>query len=328
MEKDVEFLLTSDILSHFFHSYSLDALKYKKLGDFENYVYEVYKNETSYILRVTHSSHRKKKELLAEVDWVNFLNTKGISVPKVYQSDFGKIVEMSAAEDGSIFYASLFSKVPGKPVRVTAPEFNKRLFKAWGRAIGHMHAATKTYTPANAIAPRMLWEDEELLQVEKYVPETDKLVIKNTQALLLQLKSLPKTKDNFGLIHTDVHSGNFCYDGSEIHIYDFDDCCYHWFASDIAIPLYYSLLYRFKENNVGKRDAFGKRFLDSFIEGYQERNTLPDDLEMQLPLFLRLRDVTLYSVLHKKIAPEERDEELELMIQQIKSRIEKNESIY
>ncbi|CAM3483054.1 phosphotransferase [Aeromicrobium ponti] len=328
MEKAVEALMTVNILSEFLLVYSMDKKDYKKLGDFENYVYEVYRNEESYILRITHSSHRKHEEILAEVDWVNYLNQQGVKVPEVFQSDHGKIVESVSAEDGSFFYASVFSKAPGKSIKVTAPEFNEKLFEAWGRAIGKMHKETKAYTPPFSLAHRMQWDEEELLNVEKYVPEADKLVIINTKELLKQLQSLPKNKDTFGLIHTDIHSGNFFYDGSDIHIFDFDDCCYHWLASDIAIPLYYALLYRCKEANADERSAFGKLFLDSFLKGYQEKNPLPKDWEIQLPLFLRLRDVTLYSVLYKKIAPEDRDQNLLLMLKQIKNRIERKESIY
>ncbi|GLB60423.1 phosphotransferase enzyme family protein [Cytobacillus sp. NCCP-133] len=328
MEKNVEILMTAEILNRFFHCYSLEQNQYKKLGDFENYVYEVYRNSESFILRLTHSSHRTEAELLAEVDWVNYLNSQGISVPKVFYSDHGKFVELAPAEDGSLFYASLFSKVPGTPVKVTAPGFNERLFKALGRANAQMHSAAKAYEPKNGIVHRMQWEDEDLLEVEKYVPKSETLVIENTQKLLLQLKSLPRNKENFGLIHTGVHSGNFFYDSKEILIFNFDDCCYHWFASDIAIPLYYSLLYRFKDHNNKESNAYGKRFLTSFTEGYQEENSLPKDWAIQLPYFLRLRDVTLYSVPHKKIAPEDRDENLNLMLQQLKNRIEKNAPIY
>ncbi|MBT2687788.1 phosphotransferase [Bacillus sp. ISL-47] len=328
MEKAVEDLMTGDILSKILLTYSLDKKDYKKLGDFENYVYEVYRNEEPYILRITHSSHRKHEELLAEADWVNYLNQQGVNVPKFFPSDNKKIVESVSAEDGSFFYASVFTKAPGKPIRVTSPEFNEKLFEAWGRAIGKMHKATKTYHPPYRSARRTQWNEEDLLDVEKYVPETDKLVINNTKELLKQLLVLPKNKDNFGLIHTDVHSGNFFYDGTDIHIFDFDDCCYHWFTSDIAIPLYYTLLYRFKEENVEERKAFGKLFLDSFLKGYQEKNPLPENWEVQLPLFLRLRDVTLYSVLYKKIAPEDRDENLLLMLKDIKNRIDRKVSIY
>ncbi|WP_269083013.1 phosphotransferase enzyme family protein [Sporosarcina globispora] len=154
------------------------------------------------------------------------------------------------------------------------------------------------------------------------------MVIKHTKDLLNQLQLLPKHINNFGLIHTDIHSGNFFYDGNEIHIFDFDASCYHWFLSDIAIPQYYSLLYKFKKEDPAEMKIFGKLFLDSFLGGYQMENELPSDFDKQLPLFLRLRDITLYSVLHKKIAPEDRDAKLIMILGTIKKRIERNLPIY
>ncbi|MBN8199352.1 phosphotransferase enzyme family protein [Bacillus sp. NTK034] len=328
MENAVDALMTDDILKNFLRIYSLNIGNYKKLGDFENYVYEVHKDGIVYILRITHSSHRMLEELLSEADWMNYLKSKDLKVSEVFPSQNGNMVERLTAEDGSAFYASLFSKAEGKPISVRAREFNQELFQAWGRAVGKMHAATKSYVPSAGILPRMQWDEEELLLVEKYIPAEDQLVIKHTKDLLNLLQNLPKNINSFGLIHTDLHSGNFFYDGKDIHVFDFDDCCHHWFASDIAIPLYYSLLYKFKEADTAEMKIFGKHFLDAFLVGYQLENEIPDGLERQLPLFLRLRDITLYSVLHKKIAPEDRNSQLLFMMETIKKRIERNDPIY
>ncbi|WP_269083014.1 phosphotransferase enzyme family protein [Sporosarcina globispora] len=170
MEKSVDALMTEDLLSHFLKSYSIDNRTYKKLGEFENYVYEVYKDGKALILRITHSTHRMLEELLSEADWTSYLRSKGVKGPQVYPSQNGKMIESIAAGDGSVFYASLFSKAEGKPISAGAPGFNKELFQAWGRAVGKMHAATKSYVPSAGIVPRMQWEDEDLLKVEKYIP--------------------------------------------------------------------------------------------------------------------------------------------------------------
>lgn len=328
MEKAVDALMTEEILHHFLSIFSLDTVNYKKLGDFENYVYQTSKDGEELILRITHSSHRKLEELLSEVDWMSFLRTEGVKVPRGIPSQNRNMVEAREAGDSSVFYASVFSKAEGKPISVHSPEFNKELFHVWGRAVGKMHAATKSYVPSADIVPRMQWDEEELLTVEKYIPAEDQLIVQNTKELLNLLQTLPKHKNNYGLIHTDVHSGNFFYDGKEIQVFDFDDCCYHWFASDIAIPLYYSLLYKYKEADPAEINVFGRVFLDSFLDGYQRENEIPGDLEKQLQLFLRLRDITLYSVLHKKIAPADRNPQLLIMMKSIKDRIERNTPIY
>jgi amicoumacin kinase len=325
MEKSVEILFTEDILKRFLTSFGLQS-EVKKLGDFENYVFEVYLGDEPVILRITHSSHRSKEEINAELDWVNYLNIHRVNCPALLKSINNQILEVQQAIDGSFFYACLFSKVPGHPVKIKSEEFNEQLFYAWGKEIGKMHAVTKDYQPSHKLSLRPTWEDEELLDIATYVPNENE-IIKNTKLLINQLKALTKNKDNFGLIHSDIHSGNFFYDGESIHVFDFDDCSYHWYASDIAIPLYYSLFYGYKSASKSEQEQFSKKFLTHFIKGYEKHHSLPKGWKEQMPLFFMLRDITLYSVLHKKISPENRDESLNQMLETLKTRIINKESI-
>lgn len=326
MEISVEKVFTEEILDLAVQQFSLQKER-RKLGDFENYVFEVWRDGEPFILRLTHSTHRNKEELLAEIDWMEYLFTFGMNVPNVTPAKNGEIVVTFPAEDGTFFYGSLFSKVPGEQISVRSEKFNQELFYQWGKTIGRMHHVTKSYKRNINIPSRPQWDEDELLMLEKYIPEEEDLVVANTKDLLQKLSFLEKNSDQYGLIHTDIHSGNFFYDGTDIHVFDFDDCCYHWFCSDIAIPLYYSALYKFFDGSKEDRNAFADLFLQYFLKGYITENSLPEDWKKQIPLFLRLRDVTLYSVLHKKIAPEDRDAGVQKELAEIKSRIEKNEAI-
>ncbi len=326
MEQTVNSQMTGELLNDFLERFGLEG-KVKKLGDFENYVFETYRDGQSYIFRITHSTHRNKDEILSELDWMRHLYREGLSVPEVFPSLSGSLVEEAAAEDGSIFYGCLYSKAEGKAVSVRSEEFNHVLFEKWGETTGRMHRATRDYLPSEGIKKRSSWDEDDLLQVAKYYPAEEQELIQNAQAVISAISSLPKNIDNFGVIHTDIHSGNFFYDGDEIHVFDFDDASYHWFASDIAIPLYYSLLYRIPASEKEERQRFGQAFLDSFIKGYQKGNQLPEGWKKQVPLFLMLRDVVLYAVLHKKIAPEDRDEKLLAMMDEIAERIKCKEPI-
>jgi amicoumacin kinase len=325
MEKSVAVLFTQDVLHHFLTSFGLKTST-KKLGDFENYVFEVFREEQPLVLRITHSSHRGLGDIEAELDWMHFLNQHGVNCPEVYLSSNGHTVEGYTVVDGSTFFACLYSKVEGAPVKVNSEQFNHELFHAWGKVIGRMHAATKNYQPEKGLKTRPFWHEEELLAVEEYFPH-EPVIINHTHELIQELRKLPQGHDHFGLIHTDIHSGNFFYDGQKVNVFDFDDCCYHWFASDIAIPLYYSIFYGFRSASEQKKTDFANEFLTHFTKGYEECNSLPENWKEHLPLFLRLRDITLYSVLHKKIAPEDRDEELKQLLVGIEKRILHNESI-
>jgi amicoumacin kinase len=324
MENTVGTLFKKNILVDFLETFQLEE-KIEKLGDFENYVFKVYKNGNPFALRITHSTHRSMEEITAELDWVNYLYANNVHCPKAFTSVNGCLIETTLAEDGSNFYACLFSYVDGHPVKVNSEEFNDQLFYAWGKATGKMHAVTKKYQPRPGMKLRPSWYEEELLDIDQYVQ--DQAVIENTTKLVKDLNKLPYNLDNYGLIHTDIHSGNFFYDGQSIHVFDFDDCSYHWFASDIAIPLYYSLFYGHQSKSREEKKIFANRFLEQFLKGYETENKIPDDLMNHLPLFFMLRDITLYSVLHKKIAPEDRDERLKNLLERMKQRIINKEPI-
>ncbi|MBM7693373.1 Ser/Thr protein kinase RdoA (MazF antagonist) [Peribacillus deserti] len=105
-----------------------------------------------------------------------------------------------------------------------------------------------------------------------------------------------------------------------------DDSSYHWFASDIAMPLYYIVMQRdlsTKEN----RPEFIYSFLKSFLDGYSTENKLPEKLGDSIPLFLRLRDVVLLSVLYKKLDFENLDKNDEVFFNTIKGRVDNREVI-
>jgi len=325
MENSVDVLFTNQVINGFLASFQL-GVNLKKLGDFENYVFEVYRGGTPLVLRVTHSSHRNMAEIEAELDWMNYLNQNGVNCPKVFKSSNGQLIECMRASDGSFFYACLYSKVEGAPVKINSEQFNAHLFQAWGKAIGKMHAVTKHYQPIEKEKLRPLWHEEELLEVEKYFPD-ELEIIQRTGELMKELIDLPQNRDNFGLVHSDIHSGNFFYDGEIVNVFDFDDCSYHWFASDIAIPLYYSIFYGFDGSSEDEKTEFAHHFLTYFNKGYEECNSLPANWQEHLPLFLKLRDITLFSVFHKKIAPEDRNERLNQILKNIRRRVIQNEAI-
>ncbi|SET18160.1 Ser/Thr protein kinase RdoA involved in Cpx stress response, MazF antagonist [Oceanobacillus limi] len=326
MEKAVEKLFTQEVLEQSFHKFSLNH-EYKKIGDFENYVFEVHRDDKPFILRITHSSHRREEELHSEIDWINYLHHAGVNVCNAVASIEGLFVESIPANDGSVFYSCLLTKVPGNPVRVENDEFDDNLFFSWGKTIGEMHRVTKDYQPSRGIKRRSDWYEDDLLSIENYVPNQEKTIITNTKALINELQALPKNTDNYGLIHSDLHSSNFFYDGDAIHVFDFDDCCYFWYCSDIAIPLYYANLYRYPQGNKNIRNEFSKRFIKAFMNGYETENAAPHKWEEQIQFFLRLRDATLYSVLHKKVPQERRTGKLEALLIELRERLEKNEAI-
>ncbi|QQZ10295.1 phosphotransferase enzyme family protein [Heyndrickxia vini] len=325
MEQFVEKLFTQEVIENILTTFNLDH-SYKKLGDFENYVFEVNEQGKPKILRITHSSHRSKQELESELDWIQHLYRCGIKIPNVLLSPEGNTVEKFTVKD-SAFFASLFEKASGHPISLEDSIFNEKLFYKWGKMIGKMHRHTKEYQPSERIVSRHHWDANDLLDFEKYYGKEESQLLEHAKNVVQEIKQLTKSKDNYGLIHSDIHHGNFFYDGEMIHVFDFDDACYHYFVSDIAIPLYYATNSKHFIGTREERNRFAKKFLTAFLDGYQEENKLPREWIKKIPLFLKLRDIDLYAVFNKKVAPEQRNDRVKHWMQEIKERMKKNEAI-
>lgn len=300
MEANVEKLFSKEILQEAALRFGAGTENIKKLGDFENYVFEVEKDGVLMILRLTHSSHRSYKDVLAELEWVNYLSHKGVNVAGPYLSLEGNLVEIISVSD-SFFYVSSFTKAEGSNISVNDSKFAEPLFISWGETIGAMNRYSKLYKVNDGNIKRPQWYEEELLEIEKYLPNNDVAINRVTKELIEELYSLPVDNDSFGLIHSDVHSGNFFYDGKKICVFDFDDSSYHWFISDIAIPLYYAVWRKSSDLSEKELKIFATNFFKAFWKGYKRENELSIAWLERMPLFLRLRDITLYTVFHKKM---------------------------
>lgn len=300
MERGVELQFSQEVLHEAARRFGLSTDSLKLLGDFENYVYEGQAGGVSCVLRLTHSSHRSTNMVLGELEWINFLAENGVSVAKALPSTVGKLAEEIPVGE-HYFVASMFEKATGRLLDRTNPaEPTPEVITEWGRTIGRMHRATKHFEPSQERLRRPHWFEDDLMCFEKYLPKEEQHIIDIGRSLLEYAKGLPKSRADYGLIHTDVHPGNFFVDNGKITVFDFDDCSYQWFASDIAIALYYTIWRKFSDQQQSERDAYAKAFLEHFMIGYNEENTLDDCWLTELPFFLRLRDITLYTVFHQK----------------------------
>ncbi|MFD6443050.1 phosphotransferase enzyme family protein, partial [Peribacillus sp. NPDC060186] len=264
-------------------------------------------------------SHRTKEQVLAELKWIEHLQNNGCDIPKIIPSTENKLVETVKGLDGTDFYSCLFEKAPGVRMQVTDENFNKYLFFEWGKTIGQLHNKTKSYKPGTEYR-RLNWHEEELLNVKLYNFDVPEQVIHQQELIMKTLNVLPVHHENFGLIHSDIHHGNFHYHEGKIHVFDFDDCSNHWFASDLAIPLYY-LMWSLEREGEKDLDGYATKFMREYIKGYETENILAHVDYETIPLFLKLRDLTLYNFFYKKYDMKNADSQLSKTVQKIERRI-------
>lgn len=295
MEKQIHDYFNDTILKLASSKYTMDEGSLKKIGGFENFVYGFTNESKDYILRITHSSHRDKDMLASELDFVEFLYQNDADVCMPVYSINNQLVEIIPVDKDSYFLTTAFSKAPGR--HITQADGCDSLYEEWGRSIGKLHRISKNYCPKESVQKRPLWyEDKIFTQVHEYLPKGHEIIADKLISLSERLKSLPQTSDSFGLMHTDVHSGNFFVDNGKLTIFDFDDSSYQYFISDIAIALFYCLL---GNETPEYKLSFSQNFLEAFLKGYEKENYLSPEWLSLLPDFLKLREIELYVVIYR-----------------------------
>ena len=258
------------------------------LDEVTNFVYEFKSQKERRILRLTHNSHHIEDEIIAELDWVNFLIQQGVPASQPLLSKNGRLTERYPVED-SYFIATVFEYAPGHFIDSSNPqEWNPQFFQTLGRTMGRMHCATKHYSATYLRQKRSHWYEEDLLRnANDYLPADQKQAATDMEKLLARFSHNTPTVESYGLVHCDVNPTNFYINDNQITLFDFDDCAYNWFINDIAVALpMYSDLYA-EEGWEAKLTEFFRWYM----QGYNEENHLDEFWLEYLPDSLRLQNI-------------------------------------
>lgn len=252
----------------------------------ENWVYS--QDGSDLIFRFTANYHRSEQKLLAELEWVYFLKQNNCRVVSTVESTQRKLVHALS----EMWCVVVFKKMDGRAL-TNADDFSPELIYNWGRTIGRLHVCTKKYQPTSSFLRRDWDKDDgfELAQQMLSVVGSDHAVVKIFLNCVEQIRKLPKNTETFGLIHADIHHGNFFVtDDKDLTIFDFDDAIYAYFLFDLAVPLeMMEICYR-----SGRWNKNLRIHQKEFLNGYTSENTIPDITPELLELFVRYRCAHLF----------------------------------
>lgn len=299
MEQRIKDRFSESILSQARAAYGINPGDIQELDGFESYIYEYSRGEEEGILRIAHSIRRSPDLIRGELDWINYLKSGGSSVAEALISRNDNWVEEIDDGAGGYFLANAFEKAAGQPRR---GEWTDELLFEYGRQIGLMHKLSTAYQPANPDWKRPDWDDPIHVDVDQFIPPRDHKIIQILHDLVKRIRNLPVEKSSFGLIHRDAHQGNFFVDNNKITFFDFDDCSYSWFVEDIALVLFYVVM--------GQKDPAGfiEYFLSGFLPGYFSEYDLEHQWLQDIPLFMKMREIDLYAVIHRSFDVENLDD--------------------
>ncbi|HYF94890.1 MAG TPA: phosphotransferase [Symbiobacteriaceae bacterium] len=251
-----------------------------------NFICEFMKEGRRHFLRFSDAGERPLEAILAEVKLVAWLGRQGIKVAAPVPSGQGRLVETVETALGR-FHGVVFLGLEGSQLETA--ECQETHFRAWGAALGRLHAAMKAYQDPSA-ASRPSWRDH-LAEARPYV-DGEPALLAEWHRLESWASALPSGPDDFGLIHFDFESDNLCWQDGAIGILDFDDSAHYWYAADIA----YALRDLFKEGA-----GLSSPQVQSFLAGYEGEHPLNRTLSAQLPQFLRLHGMYTYARLSRAL---------------------------
>lgn len=259
------------------------------VSDSANPVYEFNSRAATFYLRLTSSKNRTKQQIEAELDFISYLRAGGVSVALPIAASDGQFIEEIHAGD-ELFFACVFPEANGARFRYAdfSGAARKAHFRLRGSVLGQVHALSKNYVPAGNFR-RFAWDEDVLLrEAEKFLPASEKQVWQETKRLREVFRALPKSRENFGLIHGDFGETNYRCGDARLNVFDFDDSCYHWFAYDVAVSIYPH----------GWR-AEGLPLLESLLEGYAENAPVNFTLE-DITRFCHWRQIYMFLVYARK----------------------------
>src|SRR5258706_1375813 len=296
MDQQIIARYNDTILQAAMQRYDIAKDQIKFLDAVENFIYEFQHEGADYILRIGHSLRKSPALIHGEVDWINYLARGGVSVARAIHSASGQLVEAIDDGQGGQFLVTAFVKAKGQ--KPWDAGWTPTRYENYGRLLGNMHALAVDYQPIPAWR-RPEWNDGSMQFIESYLPQSELIAHQKYRSVLEHIHALPKEHTSYGLIHQDAHQNNFFMDTDDTFtLFDFDECAYSWFINDLAIVLFYISMDA-EELGFPSTASFTHEFLTHFLRGYRQAYSLDPVWLKEIPIFLKLRELELYAVVHR-----------------------------
>ncbi|WP_394173388.1 phosphotransferase enzyme family protein [Guptibacillus hwajinpoensis] len=297
--------------------YPVDIIKVESVT---NEMYLCKTEQGDYYARVT--NYKSEEEQVEEVQYTNFLYEEGFGVAPTISSFNGKAVEKITLDDDVL--TVLYRSAPG--VHLQRNEWNASVLKELGRQIGKLHRLSKKFEEMHPVTYIKDWHENEEYAFLDYVPKEETAIRWIAQDILSAIRKLPRNHIDFGLLHGDLCLENALFDReSNVTMIDFQDCEKHYYIYDLAVPIYSALEYSFVGG--GNIVEYGRDITKAILDGYQEENDLSEEMVDQLPLFLKLKEVFEYSLMHMYWDKEMLTENQIRLMNNFRVRIERNHSL-
>ncbi len=269
------------------------------------------------ILRLSHSEIRTHKDIEAELAFLRFLQIKNLAVVQIVPSQQNNLWELLGTPDNH-FSVVCFEKIDGTKVEKDA--WTEQHSYNLGVLTAQLHQAEQSFeVPPNIIYKK--WDELPEYDLYQHLPKDERQLTELHHQLVEQFKAYSIHSKNYGLIHYDIHSGNYLIDAQtqKLVLFDFEMVCYGWYAMDVAMVVYYAILHL----NPNNPEAFEKDFLNLFWKGYETIYQLEDKDKAPIPAFVLYRDLMLYGYFNRTWADPKQAENEKIFREQTAQSIER-----
>lgn len=266
-------------------------------------VYGFAKGGVECVLRVIPPNDEIDARAAASIlEWMGHLSEHGGPVIRPLRSEAGAYLEL--LEHGSATYiATACEKAPGVlGEELPAEAWSDALIEELGRATGQMHAIARTYVPTDGSLKRPAWDEiGNCFNPAGLLDASQSGVTARLAEVMDRVNALPRTEEDYGLIHADLHGGNFFVDVDRVAVtvFDFDDCCYGWYAMDVAMALFDTLVVYPRSDE----PASARGFMRTYLAGYNREHRLSHFWIERIPDFLKLLEIGVYTLVYRQYDP-------------------------
>lgn len=228
-----------------------------------NAVYPFFQGENLCFLRLCPAEEKPEGRVEEEIEFIEYLIAHDFPAMEPVPAVSGKKCRTISTKWGS-YRMSAFKSVPGASLEDT--EMTPDIVREYGAALGRLHNLSEGFAP---IAKRPSLE-ETAREIRENLPGN---LVPALQKVMDELSEIPRTAENFGLVHYDFEPDNVFFhpETGRISVIDFDDSMYHFYAADVAQAL----------------DSIPEDVRPTFLEGYRSARKFTDEMEKTNPLMLR-----------------------------------------
>jgi len=178
----------------------------------------------------------------SELQWLEALHQNALPVQRPQRNTRGQWVTQLALDDGSIINCSLLEWLPGviyereMETEDTVAQIGEIVGKLhlhssrWKRSRGFTRPHRNAQYFDNCLAALLPAVDDRRIEYNDY--KQLETAIRN---LHVMMKKRPKSRQSEGLLHGDLHRGNFLFDDGDIRLIDFSFACIGSYMFDLGI---------------------------------------------------------------------------------------------